>query len=178
MADHFRPPKQWSLTENETITSFSNWQSNMLYHLSLCNNFAPFLEGDWASQTVANRGFTNDPPDTPNGKTAAQKEIILERMLGLVAQFGLSLIRNEIIKRSTNLAWIWQRIRRHFNFLQSEVNFLNLTNISRKPDDRYEKFYQRIVAHIEDKLLTVASGLRHDGAFPTVDEAMSPTTER
>jgi len=99
-------------------------------------------------------------------------------MLGLVAQFAPSLLRNEIIKRSTNLAWIWQRIRRHFNFLQSEVNFLNLTNISRKPDERYEKFYQRIVAHIEDKLLTVASGLRHDGALPTVDEAMSPTTER
>ena len=109
--DHFRPSKQWSLTEQETITSFANWQSNMLYHLSLCNDFAPFLEGDWASQTTANRGLTDDPPDTVNRKTAIQKKITLERMLGLIAQFAPSLLRNEIIKRSTNLAWIWQRIR-------------------------------------------------------------------
>ena len=176
--DQFRPPKQWSLTESETITSYANWQSNMLYHLSLCNDFAPFLEGNWSSQTVQNRGLVDDPPDAPNRKTAVQKKITLERMLGLIAQFAPSLLRNDIIKRSTNLAWIWQRIRRHFNFVQSEVNFLNIANISRKPDERYETFYQRIVAHLEDNLLTVASGLHHDGAVPTTDEVMSPTTER
>ena len=89
-----------------------------------------------------------------------------------------SLLRNEIIKRSTSLSWIWQRIRKHYNFIQSEVNFLSLANITRKPDERYEIFYQRIVAHLEDNLLTVASGLHHDGALPTDDEVMSPTTER
>ena len=178
MADHFRPPKQWSLTENETITSFANWQSNMLYHLSLCNDFSSFLEGDWLPQSVQNRGLTDDPVGADNRKTAVQKKIMLERMLGLIAQFAPSLLRNEIIKRSTSLSWIWQRIRKHFNFVQSEVNFLSLSNIARKPDERYETFYQRIVAHLEDNLLTVASGLHHDGALPTTDETMSPTTER
>ena len=99
-------------------------------------------------------------------------------MLGLIAQFAPSLFRNEIIKRSTNLAWIWQRIRGHFNFVQPEVNFFNLAHISRKPDECYETFYQRIVAHLEDNLLTVATGLHHDEALLTVDEGMSPTTER
>ena len=103
---------------------------------------------------------------------------MLERMLGLIAQFAPSLLQNEIIKRSTSLSWIWQRIRKHFNFVQSEVNFLSLTNITRKPDERYETFYQRIVAHLEDNILTVASGLHHDGTLPTIDEIMSPTTER
>ena len=42
----FRPPKQWQLTENETITSFANWQSNIMYHLSLNNEFEPFLTED------------------------------------------------------------------------------------------------------------------------------------
>ena len=27
----FRPPKQWQLTENENITSYANWQSNIMY---------------------------------------------------------------------------------------------------------------------------------------------------
>ena len=47
-----------------------------------------------------------------------------------------------------------------------------------KYQERYGTFYQRIVAHLEDNLLTVASNLQHDGERPTQDETMSPTTER
>ena len=143
------------------MTSFADWQSSILYHLSLCNDLAPFIGGNWSSQTVANTGLTDDPPDTHGAEATFQKKIILERILGLIAQFALSLLGNEIIKQSTNLAWIWQRIRRQFNIFQSEVNFLNLANISRKPGEHYETFCQRIVAHLEDNLLTVASGLSH-----------------
>jgi len=177
---NFRPPKQWVLSEAENITSYANWQSNMLYHLSLCNDFAQFLETDWEKQPAINRGLTNDGAEIAEGnrKNAVQKKIILERMLGLIAQFAPSLLRNDIIKRSTSLSWIWQRIRRHYSFSQSEVNFLSLHTIKRKDDERYETFYQRIAAHLEDNLLTVTSGLQHDGEFPAEDEVMSPTTER
>ena len=137
------------------MASFADWQSNILYHLSLCNDLAPFFESNWSSQTVANTGLTDDPLDTRSGETAFQKKIILERMLGLIAQFAPSLLGNEIIKQSTNLASIWQRARRQFDFVQSEVNFLNFANISRKPDKHYETFCQRIVAHLEDNLLTL-----------------------
>ena len=72
----------------------------------------PFFEGNWSSQTAANTGLTDDPPDTRGGKVAFQKKIILERILGLIAQFAPSLLGNEIVKQSTNLASIWQRVRR------------------------------------------------------------------
>ena len=110
------------------------------------------LKERWSPQSVQNRGLTDDPSEANNRKAAVQKKIMLERMLGLIAQFAPSLLRNENIKRSTSLSWIWQRIRKHFNFVQSEVNFLTLSNISRKQDERYETFYQRIVAHLEDNL--------------------------
>ena len=67
-----------------------------------------------------------------NRKSAVQKKIVLERMLGLIAQFSPSLLRNDIIKRSMSLSWVWQRIRKHYNFSQSEVNFLNLASIKLK----------------------------------------------
>ena len=38
-----RAPKQWSLTKNESITSFEAWWQNLQYSLSLDANFAPFL---------------------------------------------------------------------------------------------------------------------------------------
>ena len=99
-------------------------------------------------------------------------------MLGLIAQFVPSLLRNENIKKSTSLSWIWQRIRKHYSFAQSEVNFLKLSTIKRQTDERYETFFQRIIAHLEDNLLTIESGLIHDGAAPTSNEEMSPTLER
>ena len=169
----FRPPKQWQLSENETINSFANWQSNIMYHLSLNNDFETFLTTEWRKKSVTNRGL-----EAAGGKTAVQRNIILERMLGLIAQFVPTLLRNDIIKKSTSLNSIWQRIRKHYSFSQSEVNFLKLSTIKRKPDERYETFYQRIVAHLEDNLLTSTSGLTHDGQAVTEDEEMSPTVER
>ena len=92
MADTgFRPPKQWQLTETETITSFANWQSNLMYHLSLNNDFSRFLEEEWQKKSVPNHGFATDGEevaDIRNRKTAVQKSILLDHMLGIIAQFA------------------------------------------------------------------------------------------
>ena len=62
--------------------------------------------------------------------------------------------------------------------MKSEVHFLKLYDIKREPNERYyETLYHRIVAHMEDNLLTVESGMTHDGN-PTADEEISPTVER
>ena len=135
----FRPPKPWSLGENETITSFASWQSNMLYHLSLNNDFARFLQTEWQKLSVANHGFVADADeiaDVRARKTALQKSILLDHMLGIIAQFAPSLLRNDIIRNSTSLDWIWKRIRKYFSFSQSEANFLKLASIQRKDGTR------------------------------------------
>ena len=176
----FRAPKPWTLTDTETITSFHNWKSNLLYHLSTTTEFVPFLELEWQPKGTPNRGLVADGEAVvaANRKTAAQKSIILERMLGMIAQFVPPLLSNDVIKKSTGLAWIWTRVRKHFSFTQSEVNFLKLHTIKKKDDERYETLFQRIIAHLEDNLLTVASNIHHDGAAVAADEIMSPTTER
>ena len=182
MATSFRPPKQWVLSEHETITSFASWQSNILYHLSLNNEFAPFLEDNatWQKKSVANRGLAADGDTVAANerKTAAQKNIHLDRMLGLIAQFSPSLLRNDIIRKSLSLDWIWKRIRKHYSFQQSEVNFLRLSLIKREPEERYETLFQRIVAHLEDNLLTTDSEIHHDGAAVEANEELTPTCER
>ena len=139
----FRPPKQWVLQETETITSFANWQSNINYHLSLNNDFAPYIEPTftWHKASTANRGLVSDDTTAVNSKTAAQKNAVLEQMLGLIAQFAPSLLRNDIVKKSTGLKWIWQRIRQHYGFRQSEVNFLNIHKIMRTDGERYETLF-------------------------------------
>ena len=129
---------------------------------------------------MANRGLQSDGEDVAQAsrKTAAQKAIVLERMLGLVAQYAPYLLWKDVMKSSTSLAWIWKRIRRHYGFVQSEANFMSLCEIKRKDDERYEMFFQRILAHIDDNLLTAASNIQHDGVAVAEDKVMSPTTER
>ena len=122
----FRPPKQWVLTETETISSFCNWQSNLLYHLSLNNEFATFIADgfEWQRKSVANRGLTNDAAEANGRKTEAQENVQLDRMLGIIAQFCPALLHNDIVKKSTSLKWIWQRVRKHYSFSQSEGELL------------------------------------------------------
>ena len=154
---------------------------NLLYHISLNNDFACFLEGEWQKKSVANHGLQadgNEVADVRDRKTAAQKGILLDRLLGIVAQFAPSLLRNDILRNSTSMSWIWKRIRKYYSFSQSEANFLKLASIHRKDDERYETLYQRLLAHLEDNLLTTTCGLTHDGAAPAANEELSPTAER
>ena len=135
----FRLPKQEVLKENETISSFTAWQSSLLYYLSENDQYARFHDprSVWQRKSVVNRGLVDDDEPIPevDRKTAVQKNIILQRML--------ELLRNDITKKSTSLNWIWQRIRKHYFFSQSEVNFLRLSEIRRNPDERYKRLCSR-----------------------------------
>ena len=97
MATNFRPPKQKELTEKETISDYMKWQANILFHLSTCNDFAPYLAAEWQKPSVANRGLTDDVAPIPANerKTAVQKDIVLSRMLGFISQFAPSLLRHD-----------------------------------------------------------------------------------
>ncbi len=176
----FRVPKMEHLLENTTITDFVKWQNNALYNLSLNNHWAAFLDTEWQKKSVANHGLEADVEPVAENlrKTAAQKAIQLDRMLGYIAQFAPSLLHNDITKNATSLSWIWDRIRKYFAFSRSEGNFLKLYDIRRKDNERYETLYQRILAHLEDNLLTTTCGLKHDGVDPTQNEEMSPLAER
>ena len=57
---------------------------------------------------MANRGLQSDGDDVAaaSRKTAAQKALVLEGMLGLVAQNPPSLLQKDVMKSSTSLAWI------------------------------------------------------------------------
>ena len=124
--------------------------------------------------------MTSDPTEVnaAQRKTAAQKNAVLEHMLSIIGQYAPSLIRSDIINKSTSLPWIWQRIRRHYGLRQSEVNFLSIYKIKRVEGERYETLYQRLISHIEDNLLTTASGIVHDGEAITQNEEISPSCER
>lgn len=183
MAATPRAPKQWSLTKNETVNSVENWRQNLIYGLSLDPICAPYLKSDvvWGKKTAQNpnRGFIDDVAPIPEArrKTAEQKVAALELMLGQIANYCVVISRSSIVKQSTSLDDIWQKIRQHYGFQSSGSHFLDLASIRLEPDERYEDLFQRLMAFFEDALLTRDSGLTHHGEVPQGDEDLSPTLE-
>ena len=177
-----RAPKQWCLTKIETVGSFENWKENLKYVLSLDPNFAPFLISGttWAKKTRNNatRGFTDDPQSIPadSRKIAAQKVAQLELMLGQIANYCPVISRNTIIRNSTSIENIWQSIRMHYGFQSTGGHFLDLAEVKLEHGERPEDLYQRLMVFVEDNLLSLSGGIRHD-ELPTEDEDMSPTLE-
>ena len=183
MAAIQRAPKQWSLSKQETISTFENWRQNITYVLSLDPNFAEFLVDGrtWEKKTANNplRGFVDDGETVPatKRKTASQKVAQLELMLGQIANFCPVISRNTIVKQSTSIPGIWQAIRLHFGFQSSGSHLLDFADIKLEGDERPEDLYQRVVAFVEDSLLRQNGGISHHGDVPTADEDMSPTLE-
>ena len=99
-------------------------------------------------------------------------------MIGLIVSYCPQTIRLEIERNFTSLKWIWERVRRHYGFTKSEGNFLKLATIKHKDGERYESFFQRIMAHLYDNLLCPGSALQFDGEVYNQTEQMSPSTER
>ena len=109
--------------------------------------------------------------------TAAQKNAHLDLLLGQIANFCPVISRNSIVKHSTSLNDIWQKIRQHYGFQSTGAHFLDLASIHLQPDERPEDLFQRLMAFFEDNLLSVHGGLTHHGVQVTANEDLSPTLE-
>ena len=162
------PPKQWQLTKIERITSYERWRQNLTYILD--KNFVPFLHATWQKQSVGVAA-----PEAQR-LTAAQKNAHLDLLLRQIGNFCPVISRNSIVKHSTSLNDIWQKICEHYGFQSAGAYFLDLANIHLQPDERPEDLFQRLMAFFEDNLLSVYGGLTHHGDQVTVDEDLSPHT--
>ena len=174
----FKARKLIELTEHETVSSVNSWQQNMEFHLASCNEFSSFISPafTWKTKSTPHRGLTDDTAGS-NRKTAAQKCILLNHMIGLIVGYCPETIRFEIERKATSLKWIWQRVRRHYGFSKCESHFLKLASIKLQEGERFESFFQRIMSHLYDNLLTTDSGIKFDGVPITTDEEISPTVE-
>lgn len=183
MAASHRAPRQWSLTKTENVNSFESWRQNLVYTLSLDQQFAPFLvEGvQWGKKTkdAPLRGFTDDAATVAEDarRTAQQKVTMLELMLGQIANYCPVISRNAIVRNSTSTSQIWQTIRLHYGFKSTGGHFVDFADIQLEPDERPEDLYQRLVAFIDDNLIKQGSGITHHDEEVNEDEELSPTLE-
>ena len=96
---------------------------------------------------------------------------------GQIANYATIISRNQIVKSSTSLTDIWDKIRQHYGFHTTGSRFLDLTKIKLSGGDRPEDLFQKLVSFIDDNLLTTDGALTHHAAKVEKDEEMSPTLE-
>ena len=178
--NRFAAPKQWTLSENETLNSFEAWKNNLLFSLQLDNRFTAFLANDFTwnkkSRNAADtRGLTADAGE--NGLTAAQKCIYLEMLLGQVANFAPIISRRQIINDSTSINSVWQTIKLHYSLNTTGGNFIDFVSIKYTPPERPETLFQRMLSFIENNLLSPGCGITHNGETVTEFEDFTPTVE-
>ena len=104
-------------------------------------------------------------------KTAQQKVTMLELMQRQIANHCPVISRNQLVKNSISMDSIWQSVRSHFGFQSTGGYFGDLCDIKLEPG---EDLYQRLVAFVDDNLLTTAGGITHHGDAITEDEKLSP----
>ena len=168
MTTTHRALKPWSLREDETLTGFQTWKSNIVYNLKQDPAFAPFMKKGmkWTkSKSDSKRGL-----EATESKSAEDRAEDLEQMLGCIANFCTVIARNSIIYDSKSLDDIWQKIRLYYGFHTSGANFLDFSNIKLEAGERNETLYQRMSAFINDNLLKADGNLTHDDEEITSDK--------
>lgn len=119
-------------------------EKNLVYTLSLDNNFAPFLvsgeKWDRKTKESPHRGFVDDDENVPEARrrTKEQKVNMLEMLLGQIANYAPIISRNTIVKNSTSIDSILQAIRLHYGFQTSGAHFLDFACIKLQSDERPE----------------------------------------
>ena len=174
--------KLWELTENETLSSFENWKTNLIYHLTADPNYVEFLDDDctWKRKTVdPNRGFTDlkDNKGDIIGNTASQKAKFLSLCLGMIAGYAPVISPFAITRDARSIREIFQKLSAHYGFAKSGSSILDAVNVQRKSDESPEIVFQRIQSLIDYCLLSVHDNIAHHNEDPKEDEILSPTLE-
>ena len=174
----FRPPKPYKLQKVETVTSFKSWKHNQLYNIRADANYKAFLAKvtTWRkSGSATNRGMVDDT-EGANRQTAAEKCETLNMILEGIANYCPHISRTFLVKQTTSLNDVWQKIREHYGFLSTGGHFLDISAIRQEPDERPEDLYQKIFMFFEDNLVS-ADSLTHHGEALTQDEEMTASLE-
>ena len=162
----FLVPKQRSLTEDETSTSFESWKETMCFSLSLERKYARFLDDlkTWSNSNVVNRGFTDDPAavEADIRMTAVQKALCLQHILGIVSTYAPVISHTFIKNTALSLEEIFNRLRSHYGFRRTGSRITELMGIQLEPSESRESLWERYYSFFEGNLLQV-NGLTHEG---------------
>ena len=125
------PPNQLP-AEGLTDTQFQIWCEELEVYLEIEEKYRKFLPGGtydkWtAAEENSLRVILPQPPDTDTALPNVRRE--LRQFLTIIAKFVQQDYYNPIIRHSTSLQWIYDKIRQDFNIQQQGIHFFNVMDL-------------------------------------------------
>ena len=153
------PPNQLP-SEGVTDVQFNVWKEELEVYLEIESKFHKFLPGGnydtWsAAETFEARIERPAAEDTPEQLRAIQRE--LRQFISLVAKYVPIDYYNPIIRHSTSLEWIYNKLREDYDIQQQGIHFLNILDLSWDPTGQttptgfYNSYRSMIISNLANR---------------------------
>ena len=151
----------------------AQWRETILANIQAEAAWLPLVTLKWSKKKVANRGFVGDD--------AAGQAVKLDKMLTFIATYAPSTTFNEITTRCTDLAEVWNIIRRWAGVRPTGSKLLTYYQLRNAYDpsgtQTPQEFYFQLRDAKEECLVTVTSGIKFNGEVLTEDEELTVCIE-
>ena len=175
------PPNQLP-AEGVSDVQFNIWKEELEVYLETEDKFEKFMAGgryeDWQpAENNENRINTHKGPDGADDLPKIRKD--LRQFITLVAKYVHMDYYNPIIRHSTSLKWIYNKIREDYDIQQQGVHFLNILDLTWDPTGQTTPvgFYNNYRSLILGNLAKRGDEIKWKKTNLTQDEKLSPSHE-
>ena len=177
-------------TEGLTPVKFKAWKGQLIIYLKQSADYRRFLPPNgpyatWsATADVVDRieaVHANDQAanNAQNAARLTDRQTQLETFLSIIAGVCDSSQYDDVMQRSTSVAWIWNLIESDYDIQKTGRHFLKLDDIAfKKGTESYHAFYKRLRSHFSDNLRKTGERVKsRNNEELAEDEKLSPTLE-
>ena len=175
------PPNQLP-AEGVSDVQFKIWKEELEVYLETEDKFEKFMSGgryeDWQpAENNENRIATPKGPDQEADLPKIRKD--LRQFITLVAKYVHMNYYNPIIRHSSSLKWIYNKIREDYDIQQQGVHFLNILDLVWDPTGQTTPvgFYNNYRSLILGNLARRGDEIKWKNTTLTEDEKLSPSHE-
>ena len=175
------PPNQLP-AEGITDTQFAIWKEELEVYLEIEQKFRKFLPGGaYATWTAAeeseHRVLIPVPPHTDDTLHDTRRE--LRQFITIVAKFVHPDYYNPIIRHSTSLQWIYNKIRQDYDIETQGIHFFNVVDLKWDPTAQTTPigFYNQYRSLIMGNLAKKGDTIEWKNEKLKEDERLSPSHE-
>ena len=175
------PPNQLP-AENVSDVQFKIWKEELEVYLETEDKFEKFMSGgryeDWQpAESNENRIVNHKEPDEATDLHKIRKD--LRQFITLVAKYVHMDYYNPIIRHSTSLKWIYNKIREDYDIQQQGVHFLNILDLAWDPTGQTTPvgFYNNYRSLILGNLARRGDEIKWKKINLTEDEKLTPSHE-
>ena len=179
MAQKSLIPKQRTLQESESQSSFESWKESMIFHICLDPKSARFTSDLKTWDSSETRGFTDDSNNVAENKrmTMEAKKSLLNFILGSISMYAPVISASFIKTQCTSLEAIWDRLRGYYGFRKTGSRVLDLPQLRMNANESREGLWERLNTFTQEILLTKDGGVRHENTVIAADEAFTPALQ-